>query len=97
MEDLIDKAKVLIEALPYIRRFYDKTIVVKRTGVPVSMKPSRDLWLDNLLDKAEPFIEPEPVESNHIWNENEISSPFRSVWIGTSKPFRWIYQSNGSR
>jgi len=32
MEDLIDKAKVLIEALPYIRRFYDKTIVVKYGG-----------------------------------------------------------------
>ncbi len=32
MEDPIDKAKVLIEALPYIRRFYDKTIVVKYGG-----------------------------------------------------------------
>ncbi len=32
MEDLIEKAKVLIEALPYIRRFYDKTIVVKYGG-----------------------------------------------------------------
>jgi acetylglutamate kinase len=28
----IDKAKVLIEALPYIRRFYDKTIVIKYGG-----------------------------------------------------------------
>jgi acetylglutamate kinase len=28
----IDKAKILIEALPYIRRFYDKTIVVKYGG-----------------------------------------------------------------
>jgi acetylglutamate kinase len=32
MENPIDKAKVLIEALPYIRRFYDKTIVVKYGG-----------------------------------------------------------------
>jgi acetylglutamate kinase len=32
MENLIDKAKVLIEALPYIRRFYDKTIVIKYGG-----------------------------------------------------------------
>jgi len=32
MEKLIDKAKVLIEALPYIRRFYNKTIVIKYGG-----------------------------------------------------------------
>lgn len=32
MENLIDKAEVLIEALPYIRRFYDKTIVIKYGG-----------------------------------------------------------------
>ena len=32
MENLIDKAGVLIEALPYIRRFYNKTIVIKYGG-----------------------------------------------------------------
>jgi acetylglutamate kinase len=32
MQALIDKAKVLIEALPYMRRFYDKTIVIKYGG-----------------------------------------------------------------
>ena len=32
MENPLDKAKVLIEALPYIRRFYDKTIVIKYGG-----------------------------------------------------------------
>ena len=32
MENPIDKAKVLVEALPYIRRFYDKTIVIKYGG-----------------------------------------------------------------
>jgi acetylglutamate kinase len=32
MKDPIDKAKVLLEALPYIRRFYDKTIVIKYGG-----------------------------------------------------------------
>ncbi len=32
MEETIKKAKVLIEALPYIRRFYDKTIVIKYGG-----------------------------------------------------------------
>jgi acetylglutamate kinase len=32
MEYPMDKAKVLIEALPYIRRFYNKTIVIKYGG-----------------------------------------------------------------
>jgi acetylglutamate kinase len=32
MKQLIDKAEVLIEALPYIRRFYDKTVVIKYGG-----------------------------------------------------------------
>jgi acetylglutamate kinase len=32
MENPIEKAKVLVEALPYIRRFYDKTIVIKYGG-----------------------------------------------------------------
>src|SRR5262249_5613328 len=32
MQALIDKAKVLIEALPYMRRYLDKTIVVKYGG-----------------------------------------------------------------
>jgi acetylglutamate kinase len=32
MENPFDKARVLVEALPYIRRFYDKTIVIKYGG-----------------------------------------------------------------
>jgi acetylglutamate kinase len=32
MQKLIDKAEVLVEALPYIRRFADKTIVIKYGG-----------------------------------------------------------------
>jgi acetylglutamate kinase len=32
MENPINKAKVLVEALPYIRRFYDKTVVIKYGG-----------------------------------------------------------------
>jgi acetylglutamate kinase len=32
MKSLIDKAEVLIEALPYIRRFYDQTVVIKYGG-----------------------------------------------------------------
>ena len=36
MKKLIDKAEVLIEALPYMRRFFDKTIVIKYGGSAMS-------------------------------------------------------------
>ena len=36
MKKLIDKAEVLIEALPYIRRFKDKTVVIKYGGNAMS-------------------------------------------------------------
>jgi acetylglutamate kinase len=32
LQALIDKAEVLIESLPYIRRFFDKTVVIKYGG-----------------------------------------------------------------
>lgn len=32
MRELIEKAEVLVEALPYIRRFYDRTVVIKYGG-----------------------------------------------------------------
>jgi len=43
----------------------EKIIVVKRVGVPVTLKTPKESWLADLLDKAELFVEPEPVESNH--------------------------------
>jgi acetylglutamate kinase len=52
MEDLIDKAKVLIEALPYIRRFYDKTVVVKYGGAAmVNEQLKNSFALDMVLLK----------------------------------------------
>jgi acetylglutamate kinase len=36
MKKLIEKAEVLIEALPYIRRFYHKTIVIKYGGAAMA-------------------------------------------------------------
>ena len=52
MESLIEKAKVLIEALPYIRRFYDKTIVIKYGGSTMEEKGlKRSFALDVVLLK----------------------------------------------
>jgi len=52
MDDPIDKAKVLIEALPYIRRFYAKTIVIKYGGSTMEEKGlKRNFALDVVLLK----------------------------------------------
>jgi acetyl-CoA synthetase len=42
-----------------------RVIVVKRANTQVSLVPSRDFWLDDLLTEAERFVPPVPVESNH--------------------------------
>ncbi len=52
MENPIDKAKVLVEALPYIRRFYDKTIVIKYGGSTMEEeRMKRSFALDVVLLK----------------------------------------------
>ncbi len=52
MENANYKAKVLIEALPYIRRFYDKTIVIKYGGSTMEEeRMKRSFALDVVLMK----------------------------------------------
>ena len=52
MENPIEKAKVLVEALPYIRRFYEKTIVIKYGGSTMEEeKLKRSFALDVVLLK----------------------------------------------
>jgi acetylglutamate kinase len=52
MENPIDKAKILVEALPYIRRFYDKTIVIKYGGSTMEEESlKRNFALDIVLLK----------------------------------------------
>jgi acetylglutamate kinase len=52
MNNPIDKAKVLVEALPYIQRFYDKTIVIKYGGSTMEEESLRQSFaLDVVLLK----------------------------------------------
>ena len=51
MQALIDKAKVLIEALPYMRRFLDKTIVIKYGGSALSQAQRATFAVDAVLLK----------------------------------------------
>src|SRR4030042_2240936 len=54
-----ERAKVLVEALPYIRRFYDATIVVKYGGhAMVDEKLKKNFALDIILMK---FVGLKPV------------------------------------
>ncbi len=43
----------------------ESVVVVKRAGVEVEMKEGRDYWFHELMEKAEPECEPEPVDSEH--------------------------------
>ena len=50
MQELIDKADILLEALPYIRRFYQKTFVIKYGGnAMLGADLRRDFALDIIL------------------------------------------------
>ena len=52
MDNPVEKAKVLIEALPYIRRFYNKTLVIKYGGSTMEEeKLKRSFALDVVLLK----------------------------------------------
>ena len=59
MKDLVDKAAVLVEALPYIRRFFGKIIVIKYGGHAMSDAQLRSSFaVDVVLLK---FIGVQPV------------------------------------
>jgi acetylglutamate kinase len=51
LQALIDKAKVLIEALPWMRRFLDKTVVIKWGGSAISQAEGRAFAVDAVLLK----------------------------------------------
>ncbi|MDZ7700391.1 MAG: acetate--CoA ligase [Deltaproteobacteria bacterium] len=54
IEDVIDECETV-----------ENIIVVSRTGKQVPMKQERDHWLSDLMDHADLFVAPEPVESTH--------------------------------
>jgi acetyl-CoA synthetase len=58
LKSIADKALAMCSSV-------EKSIVVKRADIPVTMEPSRDFWLHDLLERATSFVAPEPVESNH--------------------------------
>lgn len=49
METSIEKAKILIEALPYIKRFYGKIVVVKYGGSAMTNDHIRELVIEDII------------------------------------------------
>jgi acetyl-CoA synthetase len=43
----------------------EKVVVARRAGIPINMKPGKDVWLHELLDDAASFVPAEPVEATH--------------------------------
>ena len=61
-----DKAAVLVESLPYIRRFLDKVVVVKYGGNVLAAKPGGDAVdedeaLDDESRKVDDEMTPKPA------------------------------------
>ena len=49
MQELIDKAGILVEALPYIREFYGKTVVIKYGGKPYTDPALREKFAADVV------------------------------------------------
>ncbi len=49
MEKLVEKASVLLEALPYIRRFYGKTVVIKYGGNAMVREDLKNAFAEDIV------------------------------------------------
>ena len=72
ISNVIERADILLETLPYIRRFYNKTIVIKYGGHAMVDKELKDKFAQDV------------VMMSNGWQPSETIEGFtRRVWIDT--------------
>jgi acetylglutamate kinase len=79
MNRLIKKANVLIEALPYIRTFKGKTIVIKYGGHAMTDAPLKERFAQDVVLLKYVGLNPVIVHGGG-WKSWRWCWPVRSIW-----------------
>jgi acetyl-CoA synthetase len=59
LKETADKAAAVCPSIEHL-------VVVRRTGAAVNIKPGRDHWYHDLIESAEAYCEPEPMDAEDI-------------------------------
>ena len=98
MEEAIKKSQVLIEALPYIKKFFNKVIVIKYGGSTLSNKTVREMVLHDIVFMRYAGMKPVLVHGGgpditKKLNESNIETKFVDGLRVTSKEAMGVIDS----